>query len=104
MNPEESNNFARWSNEELQKAETTATRFLEENGGQIAETLKAKVRFIEILIDRLRSKKTPLDQRLDCFARISEISDLLKEDADGFFELASQPIVARILADVKTGK
>lgn len=104
MNPEEKNQFARWSSEELQKAEATASHFLEDNGAQIAETLHAKVRFIEILIEQLRSKKTSLDQRLDCFARISEISDLLKEDADGFFELASRPMVARILTSVRTKK
>lgn len=101
MNPQDTNNFAHWTQEELQKAECTAGRFLENNGAQIAETLHAKVRFIELLIERLKSKKTPLDQRLDCFARISEISDLLKEDADGFFALASQPVVARILSNVK---
>ena len=101
MNPQDTNDFAHWTREELQKAESTASRFLEENGAQIAETLHAKVSFIELLIERVKSKKTPLDQRLDCFARISEISDLLKEDADGFFALASRPVVARILANVK---
>ena len=101
MNPQDTNNFSRWSNEELQKAESTATRFLEDNGAQIAETLQAKVRFVEILIERLKSKNVPLDDRLDCFARISEIADLIKEDADGFFALASQPLVARILSKVE---
>ncbi len=101
MNPDEKHPHSRWTKDEIQKAEATATRFLEENGTQIAETLRAKVRFLEALINRLASKKTTLDQRLDCFARIAEISDLLKEDADGFFSLASQPVVARILANVK---
>ncbi|MFB3827597.1 MAG: hypothetical protein ACE15B_12565 [Bryobacteraceae bacterium] len=101
MNPDEKHPPSRWTREEIQKAEATATRFLEENGSQIAETLRAKVRFLEALTNRLASKKTTLDQRLDCFARISEIADLLKEDADGFFSLASQPVVARILANVK---
>jgi hypothetical protein len=100
MNPQD-NNFSHWTREELIKAESTASRFLEDNGAQIAETLHAKARFIELLIERVRSKKTPLDQRLDCFARISEIADLIKEDADGFFALASQPVVARILANLK---
>lgn len=100
MRPDD-NNYARWSNDELRKAENTATKFLEDNGSQIAETLRAKVRFVEMLVEKLRSKKTTLDERLDCFARISEIADLLREDADGFFQLASQPVVARILADVK---
>ncbi len=101
MNPQDANNFADWTKDELQKAETTATRFLEDNGAQIAETLQAKIRFVEILVERLKTKKTPLDERLDCFARISEIADLLKEDVDGFFALASQPLVARILSGVK---
>ena len=101
MHPEDNHNFARWSNEDLQKAEATATRFLQDNGGQIAETLRSKIHFVEILIQRLSSKQTTLDQRLDCFARIGEIADLLKEDADGFFELASQPVVARILANLE---
>lgn len=101
MNPQDTNNFSHWTNEELNKAESTANRFLEDNSAQIAESLHAKVRFIELLIGRLKSKNTGLDQRLDCFARISEISDLLKEDADGFFALASQPLVARILSNVK---
>ena len=93
--------YGRWSKEELRKAEATASQFLEENAPQISETLRAKARFLEGLIQTLGHKKTPLDQRLDCFARIAEISQLLKEDADGFFELASQPLVARILLNSK---
>jgi len=101
MNPDENQPYRHWTNDELQKAEATATRFLEDNGTQIAETLRAKIRFIEALVSRVGSRKTSLDQRLDCFARISEIADLLKEDADGFFSLASQPVVARILSNAK---
>lgn len=93
--------YGRWSKEELRKAEATASQFLEENAPQISETLRAKARFLEGLIKTLGHKKTPLDQRLDCFARIAEISQLLKEDDDGFFELASQPLVARILLNSK---
>jgi len=93
--------YGRWSKEELRKAEATASQFLEENAPQISETLHAKARCLEGLIETPGDKKTPLDQRLDCFARISEISQLLKEDADGFFELASQPLVARILLNTK---
>ncbi len=101
MNPEDINYFSRWSREELERAEATAGQFLEDNGPQIAETLRSKIRFVEVLIQRLSSRGTTLDQRLECFARISEIADLLKEDTDGFFELASQPMVARILSTVK---
>jgi len=104
MTSDEKHDYSRWSNEELNKAEVTATRFLEQNRVQIADTLRAKLQFIDTLIHRLNSRKTTLDQRLDCFARIAEISQLLKEDADGFFQLASQPLVARILSNVKTRK
>ena len=101
MDPEEKNQFARWSKEELRKAEATASQFLEDNSAQIAETLRSKVRYMETLIQCLTSKGTGLDERLECFAHISEIADLLREDTDGFFALASQPLVARILASVK---
>jgi hypothetical protein len=104
MNPEEPNQFSRWSQEELRKAEATAGQFLEQNRTQIAETLRAKANFVEMLIQRLNSKDTNLDQRLECFARISEIATLIKEDTDGFFELASRPVVARILSSVQPKK
>jgi hypothetical protein len=42
-----------------------------------------------------------LEQRLDCFARIAEVSQGLQDSANGFFELGSQPVVARTLAEAK---
>jgi hypothetical protein len=57
-----------------------------------------------MLVDRLANRKSCLDDRLDCFARIAEIAQLLKDDAEGFFDLASQPIVAQIVNTVKTRK
>ena len=93
-------NYSKWSKDELKRAESTATQFLEQNGPQITETFRAKMRCLEILVNRLNTKKLTLDQRLDCFARISEISSMMKDEAEGFFELASQPIVARILSSV----
>lgn len=97
MNQDSKDNYGRWSKDELRKAEATATQFLEDNAIRISETLRAKARFLDGLIETLGNKKTSLDQRLDSFARISEIAQLLKDDADGFFDLASQPLVARIL-------
>ncbi len=102
--PDQSRNYGKWSAEELRKAEATASRFLEENGGQIAETMRAKAKFMETLMQRLSQPKTTFQERLDYLARISEIADLIKADADGFFELASQPTVARILGTVKRGR
>ena len=92
--------YSKGNPEDLRKAEATASRFLEDNGKQIAETLRAKLRFLEALVNRMEKQKMTLDQRLDCFARIAEIAALVEEDANGFFKLASQPLVARIL----TGK
>lgn len=100
MTPDPNQNFGRWSKDELRHAETTASRFLEDNSTQIAETMRDKARFLETLIERLSAKKTPFEDRLEYFARISEIAQLIQEDADGFFHLASQPVVARILSNV----
>ena len=104
MNPDPKNNRTRWTKDELLKAEATASQFLEDNSNQISETLRAKMRFIELLVQRLGHKKTTLDERLDCFARISEVARLVQEDADGFFNLASQPVIARMLLNAKPAK
>jgi hypothetical protein len=100
MKPEDNRPYGKWSREELRNAEVTASQFLEENSVQIADTMRAKVKFLETLLQRLSQKKVGLADRLEYFARISEIAELLQDDADGFFELASQPVVARILATI----
>ena len=92
--------YGKWSRQELRNAESTASRFLEDNSAQIADTMRAKAKFLETLIQRVSLKKTSFEDRLDYLARISEIAKLIQEDADGFFELASQPVVARILGTV----
>ena len=104
MRSNQQNNYGRWSKDELVKAEATAKQFLEENSLQISDTLRTKVKYLDVLVHRLATRKGTLDDKLDCFARIAEIAQLLKEDAEGFFELASQPVVARILNTVKTRK
>jgi hypothetical protein len=100
MKPDDAPSYGKWSREELSKAENTASQFLEENSAQIADTMRVKIRFLETLIQRLSLKTTTFEDRLDYFARVSEIARLLEADADGFFELASQPVVARILGTV----
>ena len=92
--------YGKWSKDELRKAEATASQFLEENSAQIADTMRAKAKFLETLIQRISMKRTTFDDRLEYFARVSEIARLIQDDADGFFELASQPIVARLLGTV----
>jgi hypothetical protein len=92
--------YGKCSRAELREAEVTASQFLKDNSTQIAGTLRAKARFLETLIQRVSLKTTSFEDRLDYFARIGEIAALIQDDADGFFELASQPVVARILATV----
>jgi hypothetical protein len=92
--------YGKWTREELRNAEVTATRFLEDNCAQIADTMRAKTRFLETLVQRLSLKQTSFNDRLEYLARISEIARLIEADADGFFDLASNPVVARILTTV----
>jgi hypothetical protein len=98
--PDRHRHYGRWSREELRNAEATAREFLEENSAQIGETMGAKLKFLETLIHRVSLSKTSFEDRLEYFARIAEIATLIQEDAHGFFELATQPVVARILRTV----
>lgn len=98
--PDEQPHFGKWSKEELRNAESTASRFLSDNSEPIAEAMRAKARFLEALIQRISNPNAGLEERLEYFARISEIAQLIEADANGFFELASQPVVARILGSV----
>ena len=96
--------YQRLNREQLRKAEATASRFLEDNSVQIAEAMKAKAKFLDTLVHRLSLKTTTFDDRLDYLARISEIAGLIQQDADGFFELAAEPVVAQILRTVPKKK
>lgn len=98
--PEFQKPYGKWTKEELLGAESTARQFLQDNSGQIADTMRAKAKYLETLIHRVAHPKTTFEDRLEYFARISEIAQLIQEDADGFFKLASQPVVARILKGV----
>jgi exonuclease VII small subunit len=89
--------YSKWSEEELQRAEREADRFLNENEEQIRENLEAKLALLGRLVRSLNGQPVNLDERLDCFARIAEAAGALEEDAKGFFSLASEPIVARLL-------
>ncbi len=99
--PENNRPYSKWTMEELRSAEATARQFLEDNSGQIADTMRAKARFLETLLHRISLPKTSFEDRLEYFARISEVAELIQQDADGFFALASQPVVARILGTVR---
>ncbi|SPF35076.1 hypothetical protein SBA4_1610019 [Candidatus Sulfopaludibacter sp. SbA4] len=98
--PEEQRHYGQWSRDELHQAEATACQFLEENSTRIAETMQAKATVLEHLIEQLSLRETSFADRLEYFARASEVARLIQADADGFFDLASQPMVARILGTV----
>jgi hypothetical protein len=98
--PDNQRHYGKWTRDQLLQAESTASQFLEEHSAEIAETMRAKAKFLETLFQRIATKSASFDQRLEYFARVSEIARLIQEDADGFFELASQPAVARILNGV----
>jgi hypothetical protein len=98
--PEDRRLYSKWTKDQLRQAEATASQFLDENSHEIANTMRAKAKFLETLFQRISNKETTFDQRLEYFARVSEISRMIQDDADGFFELASQPTVARIVSTV----
>ena len=94
----ESFNYSEWSGAELARAEATASRFLDEKHKDIARVLETQCAVLEHFVSALRGQGLTLEQRLDYFARISEISQGIRDCAEGFFELGSQPLVARMLA------
>jgi len=86
--------YSRWSDAELARAKTTATEFLVQNQKEISRVFVRQKVLLEDLIGNLQ-RDLSLEDRLDCFARIAEIADGLRECANGFFELGAQPLVAR---------
>ncbi|HWC00406.1 MAG TPA: hypothetical protein VG672_27050 [Bryobacteraceae bacterium] len=61
--------------------------------------MQAKLAFLEQLLGRLAQPEIGLEERLDCFARIGETARLLDEEASAFFDLASQPLLKRLLRE-----
>jgi len=99
MRPQK-NDYGKWSEEELRRAESVAGTFLQENDARIRANFEAKLHALDALVNGLGQRGMTLDERLDCYARIAEVSGALAEDARGFFGLASEPVVARLLANV----
>lgn len=95
------NDYAKWNERELRRAESVAGRFLRENVDTIGESLRLKVDQLDGLVGGLSHPQLSLDERLHIFARIEEIARTLQLDAQGFFRMASEPVVARILAQVE---
>ncbi len=90
--------YSRWSALELRRAEITARQFLTEKQQDISRAFSSQCEALETLVAMLRDPDLTLEDRLDCFARIAEVSEGIQDCANGFFDLGSQPLVARVLA------
>ena len=95
------NDYASWNERELRRAESVAGRFLQDNVENISESLRVKVEQLDQLVRQLHQPVLTLDQRLHIFASIDEIARTLQTDAQGFFRMASEPVVARILTQIE---
>jgi hypothetical protein len=96
-----SNDYTQWTTDELKRAEATAARFLAEHNLEIYETFRTQWRVLGALIENLKAPNLLMDDRVNCFAQISEIARAMEENAEGFFDLSSQPAIARLLASAK---
>ena len=67
----------------------------------IQTALAAQCKVLADLIGNLGSPNHSFEDQLDCLAHISEVSQLLRDSAEGFFELGSQPVVAQTLSGLK---
>ena len=92
--------YSGWTGAELARAQNTAEDFLTRNGQAISAVLGRQCAVLDRLVAILKREDLTLEERLDCFARIGEISEGLLDSANGFFEFGSQPMVARVLARV----
>jgi hypothetical protein len=89
--------YSRWSDSELARANITAEQFLIQNQNEIASVLSRQRGLLDILLALLQRRDLSLEERLDCFARIAETAESMRECANGFFELGAQPLVARTI-------
>lgn len=90
--------YSQWTAAELARAEATACEFLSQNSSKISQVLGRQCDVLDGLVAVLKNPNLTIEQRLDCLARIADASEGLQNAANGFFELGSQPLVARVLA------
>lgn len=93
--------FSRWTDAELARAEDTADRFLSQNHLAIWQSFARQGAILQRLVAVLRRSDLSLEERLDCFARIAEVSQGVQDSANGFFDLGSQPVVALMLSSAE---
>jgi len=91
--------YSNWSDAELARAESTAEQFLAQNNREISRVFQRQKAMLDRLIEMLRKPDLTLEERLDCFARIAETAEGMRECANGFFELGAQPLVARAIGN-----
>ena len=91
--------YSNWSDAELARAECTAEQFLTQNNREISRVFSRQQVMLDRLVEMLRKPDLTLEERLDCFARIAETAEGLRECANGFFELGAQPLVARVIGN-----
>ena len=91
--------YSNWSDAELARAESTAEQFLAQNNREISRVFQRQKAMLDKLVETLRKPDLTLEERLDCFARIAETAEGLRECANGFFELGAQPLVARVIGN-----
>jgi hypothetical protein len=89
--------YSRWSDAELVRAKSTAEQFLTQNQKEISSVFTRQRGLLDHLIAMLRQRDLSLEERLDCFARIAEVAETLRESANGFFDLGAEPLVARAI-------
>jgi hypothetical protein len=87
--------YSRWSDAELARANVTAEQFLTQYQNEISNVLSRQRGILDVLLALLQRRDLSLEERLDCFARIAETAESMRECASGFFELGAQPLVAR---------
>jgi hypothetical protein len=94
-----STDYSTWSGDELARAGNAADEFLRGNHVAIWRTFEQQSAVLARLCAILKQADLTLEQRLVCFARIAEVSEGIQAAAHGFFELGSEPMVARMLVE-----
>ncbi len=89
--------FSRWSDGELQKAETAAIEFLNGNIGDIAATFETRLTLMRRVTARMQAADAGFEERMLCLSMLQELSGGLQESASEFFEIGCQPSVANLM-------
>lgn len=89
--------FAKWSPQELQKAELAAVDFLNDNVLDIAGTFEKRLAIIKRIVGLLKEEGVAFEQRMIYLSMIEELSAGLSHSAHEFFEIGCLPSVANLL-------